>query len=160
VASPRTEVLNCQKRSALPSQKQKKEAKPTRFPGGVLAEGNGDIMTTLMNLTPHPITLRSLDGTDTVLVPSGTVARVTATSGSLGSVEGVPVPVMGADSFGKVIDLPEPEEGVFLIVSGLVGGAPSIKGRADVLVPGTGPNDGAIRNDKGHIIAVTRLKRV
>jgi hypothetical protein len=24
---------------------------------------------------------------------------------------------------------------------------------------GTGPNDGAVRNDKGHVVAVTRLVR-
>jgi hypothetical protein len=44
----------------------------------------------------------------------------------------------------------------------MVGDAMKQKGlvRPDVLVPGTGPGDGAVRNDKGHIVAVTRLKRV
>jgi len=27
-----------------------------------------------------------------------------------------------------------------------------------ILMPGTGPADGAVRNEKGHVIAVTRLK--
>ena len=42
----------------------------------------------------------------------------------------------------------------------MVGAALKEKGlvRPDVLVPGTGPADGAIRNEKNHIIAVTRLK--
>jgi hypothetical protein len=54
-----------------------------------------------------------------------------------------------------VIDLPEPIEGTAFIVSGLVAGAVS---RSDVFSPATGPKDEAIRNDKGHIIAVKFLK--
>lgn len=70
---------------------------------------------------------------------------------------GLPVLVATPDVVGGVTDLPEAEEGIFLIVSGFVGGA--VTGtRPDVLVPGTGPKDGAIRNEKGHIVAVTRLK--
>jgi hypothetical protein len=53
-----------------------------------------------------------------------------------------------------------PEEGIFFIVSALVGAHMSVRGRGDVLVPGTGPRDGAIRDNKGHIVAVTRLKAV
>jgi hypothetical protein len=34
----------------------------------------------------------------------------------------------------------------------------NIKGRTDVFAPATGPKDGAIRNDKGHVVAVTALK--
>ena len=41
------------------------------------------------------------------------------------------------------------------LVGSALGGA-----RPDVLCPGTGPADGAVRNDKGHIVAVTRLVRV
>ena len=115
-------------------------------------------MTKLVNLTPHPLTLRAADGSDTVLTPSGTVARVTSTPGTEGTIESLPVPVMTADAFGEVIDLPEAEEGTFFVVSGMVGSA--LSGRPDVLVPGTGPKDGAIRNEKGHIVAVTRLKMV
>ena len=115
-------------------------------------------MTKLVNLTPHPLTLRAADGSDTVLTPSGTVARVTSTPGTETTVKGLDIPVMTADAFGEVIDLPEAEAGTFFIVSGMVGAA--ISGRSDVLVPGTGPKDGAVRNEKGHIIAVTRLKMV
>lgn len=112
---------------------------------------------TLLNLTPHPITLRSEDGEDTVLAPSGTVARVSSTPGSLTRVAGLPVPVATPDGVGEVTGLPAPSEGTVLLVSGFVGAA--VKGlRDDVLVPGTGPADGAVRNEKGHIVAVTRLK--
>ncbi len=112
-------------------------------------------MITITNLTPHPLTLRSATGQDTVLPPSGTIARVSATPGAVEDREGFPVPVALPDTFGAVEGLPEPEEGTIYIVSGLVGSHIS---RPDVFVPGTGPKDGAIRNEKGHIMAVTRLK--
>lgn len=72
------------------------------------------------------------------------------------------VDVFTPDTQGEVENLPPAEDGVFLIVSGMVGDALRARGvsRPDVLVPGTGPQDGAVRNDKGHIVAVTRLKRV
>ena len=115
-------------------------------------------MNQLVNCTPHALTLRAADGTDTILPPSGTVARVTSTPGALATVEGLPVPVAGAQTFGAVEGLPAPVAGTFFVVSALVLGA--LKGsREDVLGPGTGPNDNAVRNDKGHVVAVTRLVR-
>jgi hypothetical protein len=114
--------------------------------------------TILINLTPHAICLRSADGADTVIPPSGTVARVSSTPGALEAVAGIPVPVAGAQTFGGVEGLPEPTPGTMFIVSALVLSA--LRGsRPDVVGPGTGPNDGAVRNDRGHIIAVTRLVR-
>ena len=115
-------------------------------------------MTSLINLTPHALALRAVDGSDTIVPPSGAVARVTCTPGGPSGVGGVPVPIYGADVLGAVDGLPAPVEGVLYIVSAIVGAA--CVGRTDVLVPGTGPSDGAVRNDKGHIVAVTRLKRV
>lgn len=116
---------------------------------------------TIINLTPHAITLRADDGVDHVIPASGVVARVTSTPGGVLPDQGLPVPVKGADTFGDVIDLPTPVDGVFYLVSALVGSALRDQGaaRPDVLCPGTGPQDGAVRNDKGHIVAVTCLKR-
>jgi len=54
-----------------------------------------------------------------------------------------------------VSGLPAYTRGVMLLVSGMVRDA--LEDRGDVWSPGTGPEDGAIRNDKGHIVAVTRL---
>ncbi len=65
------------------------------------------------------------------------------------------VPVYSAPVVGRVEGLPEPQEGTIYIVSGMV--LAHCQGRTDVFGPGTGPKDGAIRNEKGHIIAVTRL---
>lgn len=115
-------------------------------------------MVKLVNLTPHAITLRNDRGEDTVIAPSGVIARVSnAPSLKFEEIEGIPVPVYNADEMGEIESLPAPEIGVLYIVSGMVGAACM---RDDVLVPGTGPADGAIRNDRGHIVAVTRLKRV
>lgn len=114
---------------------------------------------TLINLTPHDITLRDANDVDTIIPKSGTVARVDSLVGGRNDIEGIPCAVFDADSVGGVEGLPEPAEGVYYLVSGFVGAAVAGK-RDDVLVPGTGPKDGAIRNEKGWIVAVTRLKRV
>lgn len=140
----------------------------------------------LVNLTPHPIVLRDAQGNDHTVPPCGTVARVTASPGALHTVDGVPVPVAAPSFFGAVVGLPPVSQSqtcgcmlhewddmdkrsgcplcgsalrvdALFIVSAIVGAA--CKGRADVVCPGTGPADGAIRNEHGHIVAVTRLVR-
>lgn len=114
-----------------------------------------NVSVSFVNLTPHPIVIRRADGTDTTFVPSGKVARVDETANSIvGDIEGIPV--LAKSQFTQVIDLPEPEEGVVFIVSGLVAGQVS---RNDVFSPATGPKDDAIRNEKGHIVAVKFLKK-
>ena len=113
--------------------------------------------TILINLTPHALCLRNETGVD-IIPPSGTVARVTSTPGALETVAGIPVPVAGMQVFGGVEGLPEPTPGTMFVVSAMVLSA--LRGsRPDVVGPGTGPNDGAMRNEKGQIVAVTRLVR-
>jgi len=108
-----------------------------------------------VNLTPHPITLRTPDG-DITVAPSGQVARVAQYPSGVMYLSDFPVPVVTAPRFGAIEGLPEPEGGCAYIVSGLVlAHVPADRG--DVFAPATGPNDGAIRDPKGHIIAVTRL---
>ena len=106
----------------------------------------------LVNLTPHAVTLRDAGGWDTV-VPSDGVARVTSRPGAF--VRFACVEVYGPDTFGDVVGLPEPVDGVTYMVSALVGAAVR---RPDVVTLGTGPQDGAIRDAAGHIVAVMRLK--
>ena len=117
----------------------------------------------LVNLTPHDITLREADSTD-LTIPSSGVARVDATEGGLiglvlcpmapASSYGLLVPIHSAPSWGEVYGLPDAVDGVLYIVSTMV--ADRCGGRADVVSPGTGPKDGAIRAN-GEIVAVTRL---
>jgi hypothetical protein len=114
----------------------------------------------IVNLTPHSIVLRAADGSDTTIPPSGAVARVAMVQGAdTGRVVGG-VPVFGADRPGAVEGLSDAAPGVVYIVSALVGAALAGTGRADVVTPGTGPADGAIRNAAGHVVAVARLKAV
>lgn len=110
----------------------------------------------IVNLTPHLLRLSSPSGEITELPASGSVARVRAIPGDLEEVNGIPVPVAGASTYGEVEGLPCPSEGTIFIVSGLVGSR--CQGREDVFVPGTGPQDGAVRRE-GRIFAVTRLNR-
>lgn len=108
----------------------------------------------IINLTPHAITLRHAPyDYDTVIGPSGSVARVSSVPGSM-RTESI-IPIYGSPTWGEVIGLPEPAEGVIYIVSALV--AARVPEREDVVSPGTGPNDGAVRDAAGHILAVTRL---
>lgn len=112
----------------------------------------------LINLTPHPITLRGPDGAETVIPPSGTVARVATTPGKEIEYHGVFCPVYSAPITGAVTGLPPAAPDTLLIVSGVV--ADAVGGsRNDVVRPGTGPADGAIRDGEGRITAVTRLVR-
>lgn len=112
-------------------------------------------MTKLINLTPHSITLCAPDGALLAeIAPSGQVARVTTTPGALTEVAGVPVPVAQPTAFGAVEGLPAAQASTFYIVSTLVA---QVAKRADVLSPGTAPADGAIRDEAGRIVGVTRL---
>jgi len=107
-----------------------------------------------LNLTPHAIVVRMNDGTDLTFPPSGKVARVDELPTTIvGEIDGITI--LSRTVFGQVIDLPEPTEGVGYIVSGLVAG---VVYRSDVFAPATGPKDGAVRNEKGHIVAVKSLK--
>ena len=115
---------------------------------------------TLVNLTPHALTLVSARGEHTVLPASGTVARVASTPGTVEAREGFPCAIASPTVFGEVTGLPCPQAGTAFIVSGMVGAALAGRGRTDVFVPGTGPNDGALRNEAGHIVGVTRLVQV
>ncbi len=108
----------------------------------------------IINLTPHAIVLRTAEGLDVVLPPSVKAARVTSIPGDLRDA-GLPVPVQGSPAYGPVEGLPAPEEGTAFVVSGLV--LSRCAGRVDVFGPGTGPEDGAVRDEKNRIIAVTRL---
>lgn len=101
----------------------------------------------MLNLTPHSITLRA-GGGDITLPPSGAVARVKTREEPAGEITGMPVIMR---TFGEVEGLPP--EGTPCIVSALVANA--VPGRKGVYAPDTGPT--AIRDEKGQIVAVTRL---
>jgi hypothetical protein len=109
----------------------------------------------LVNLTPHDIVLQAVDGSRTTIPASGTVARVSQTAGQPTFHEGVPVPVYIASVYGDVVGIPEESSDTFFIVSAVIGQRCH---RRDLVMPGTGPTDNAIR-ESGQVVAVTRLVR-
>lgn len=92
-----------------------------------------------LNFTPHEIILN--DGRS---FPSEGVARVSATFTQFNQ-DGI-----CRQEFGEVEGLPEPKEGVKLIVSAMV---LSASDRVDLVAPATGHPD-TKRNEKGHIVSV------
>jgi hypothetical protein len=111
-------------------------------------------MTNFVNLTPHTIVISSSDKSFSIPA-SGTLARVSVVQEVCGELEGIPLvrTVKGA-----VENIPASEAGVVYIVSGMVLEELKGSGRTDVVAPDTGAT--AIRNQKGHIDAVTRLNVV
>jgi hypothetical protein len=109
----------------------------------------------IINLTPHVITLRDANGNDTVIESTGR-ANLVQSPGELMEVSGLPVPVAMPAKGGHVEGVGEEEDDTVYIVSFPV--AAFLK-RADVMSPGTSPQDGAVRDENGRIVAVTRLIR-
>lgn len=135
-----------------------------------------------VNLTPHPVHLQMDTGLVLEVQPTG-LARVDYEPGAIvrwaqHDGDGGRIPVNALHSYGPVIGLPEEvAPGDLLIVSLMVlqvaavelvalethceTDAPDVSARLSVLrslvAPGTGQHDGAVRNERGHTVAVTRL---
>jgi hypothetical protein len=83
----------------------------------------------------------------------GLISRLNSRCESIGDALGIPVVLC---TEGEPTNLPEPEDGVGLIVSSVV--AKRMKGREDVFCPDTS-DEGVVRDGRGSIIAVTRLQK-
>ncbi len=105
----------------------------------------------LYNLTQHSIRLYRPDGTALELPPSGKVARVASAPEILGAVEGVPVL---HTTYGQVLNLPDPQEGVMYITSWPVA---EVTKRPDVICPDTSPRS-AVRDGQGNLLGVKSLR--
>ena len=97
----------------------------------------------IINLTPHPINLVSNDGRliDTI-EPSGNVARISVQHETVGELCNVP---LVKSVYGEIEGLPEPIEGVWYIVSGMVKSA--LPERKDLVVPAQ-----LVRDDSGNVV--------
>ena len=106
----------------------------------------------IVNLTPHALTLKGVDGV-LVVPPSGEVVRVSQTDTALGvvQVDGVELPLV-AKQFGAVVGLPDAQDGVLFVVSGMVRSA--LTGRDDVWAPGP-----LLRDDAGNVVGANGLSR-
>jgi hypothetical protein len=102
----------------------------------------------IINATPHTITLVSKQGieqdskkqflAETVEViksipSSGILPRVSMSNSPAGEIDGIPIESV---IYGEIEGLPEYQEEVYYIVSGLVAAAAAKIGRVDCLAPG------------------------
>lgn len=105
-------------------------------------------MENLVNLTPHILNIVTESGAIISVEPSGEVARC--------SVTNTPVRILPngvtcyKTVYGEVTGLPEEQEGVIYVVSGLVRGA--VPTRLDVASPGE-----LIRNEEGQPVGCNGL---
>ena len=97
-----------------------------------------DDKTVFVNLTPHAVVLKKVDGT-LETIPSSGVARVSTSFEVQRIVRGV---IVGETTYGEITGLPEPKEDTLYIVSlPLLKAAPD---RTDLIAP----ND-CVRNEQG-----------
>ena len=112
-------------------------------------------MTTIVNLTPHPLHLylhlSKEDGEVITIAPTAPAARVSSVTEEVSKINGIPVT---RTTFGAVEDLPDPEEGTIFVVSMLVQQAANH--RSDLYRPDTGPQN-VVRDGEGKIIGVRAL---
>jgi hypothetical protein len=106
---------------------------------------------TLVNLTPHPITLVTAEGGELVLPPAAEPARCSMERRVVGRVRttagNVPLHRVVA---GPAEGLPTPRPGVLCIVSRIV--AESVTDRTDLVVP-----DVSVRGESGGVLAAEGL---
>ena len=128
-------------------------------------------MASIVNLTPHPVNVVGEDGELVASFPSEGIARAAQTDqlvarpavdgGYLVDDQGndypveVKVPIVKT-TFGEVVDLPEPQEGVMLIVSIITLNAARAGGRPtdDLLM-----TSALVRDETGRIIGCKALGR-
>ncbi len=104
-----------------------------------------------VNLTPHNIVFMDNAGNKILTVePSGQIARCSVTREKIGEINGIPV---NKSRFGKVENLPEPQEGTIFIVSALT--AQAVPEREDVFI-----TDDAVRDEQGNIIGCRALAHI
>lgn len=120
----------------------------------------------LINLTPHPLTIRDADdNVDREIPKSGREARLREDPAPDGQVDGIPAYHVGygevavvedrGEDGPKVTKLPDPAEGVIYIVPLLTALALKDSGRTDVVYPYE-----QTRDDNGTITGCRALARV
>lgn len=109
---------------------------------------------TIKNLTPHAVNICDADGNVIKTYASDGIARATSSYVAVGDIDGIPLVTC---TFGDPIDLPDPTNGVVLIVSVITANAAKACGRgADDLVITADP----VRDADGRIIGCTKLAKV
>lgn len=111
----------------------------------------------LINLTPHAIVLYpDNDPLPQIIPATSPAARVETLPGvCILPKSALGVPLYSMPGFGAVQNLPEPQSDTMYIVSLVV--AQNASHRSDLIVPGTGPADNAVRDADGRILGITRF---
>lgn len=104
----------------------------------------------LINLTPHPVRMRRIDGSEVTLPPHANgPARVSTSEVVIAEADGFPVVCC---HYGSVVGLPDETEGVRLLVSRMV--AQALRGlRTDLYIPSR-----LYRDQSGAIIGAEALE--
>lgn len=112
-------------------------------------------MITYLNLTPHALYVKTVDGEYITIPPSGDVARVIydRLPPEQTNIAGHEIAVAVAGSPREIVGLPDPEEGVVLIVAKAVVDA-SPRHRGDLMSPGR-----LIRDEDGNVVGCDGLTR-
>ncbi len=110
------------------------------------------------NLTPHAVSLLGLSGARILDRPEKACRILTASGELLEEYDGIGI--YSPAQFERIVNLPEPREGVTFIVSQLSALAvAALHGsRADIVYPATRAMDGAVRDGNG-VISVRKLIR-
>lgn len=87
----------------------------------------------IRNFTPHVLNVQTTSGEVREIYSCG-IARVGVEKKTQPTVGGIFA--LTEEVSGEVEGLPEPQQGVFLVVSRQVATHPSVRGRLDILVPG------------------------
>ena len=103
----------------------------------------------IKNCTPHALNIFEA-GKEIVIQPCGIVPRCEQHEIVFGDCDGITITTQ---VFGRVVDLPEPQDGVFLVVSRLV--ASACLDRDDLLIPGP-----LLRDESGKVIGCKGLSVV
>lgn len=111
-------------------------------------------MIVYLNLTPHPLNVKTADGEYITIPPSGDVARVVydRLPPEQVRIDGHEISISVAGAPREIIGLREPEEGVVLIVAKAVSDA--VPNRGDLMSPGR-----LIRDEDGTVIGCDGLTR-
>lgn len=111
----------------------------------------GETNMKFINLTPHDITIVNENGEVVkTITASGTIARLKTETITTGYLDDIPVT---KTVFGKVENLPSPQENTVFIVSSLI--AQAVPERTDIFIPNE-----SVRNDKGRIVGCRSLGKI
>lgn len=108
-------------------------------------------MSRIRNLTPHDVVVINQDNSINRIFESEGIARAAQSYSEAGEIDGIRIV---ESTFGEPVDLPDPQDGIYLIVSMVTAQAAAKHGRAtsDLLLTTL-----AVRNDKGQIIGCKAL---